>query len=353
MDAIEQILSSRKEATFLIVEKEFIFEGKPLFRSLPRLREFADIFNRFNIQRFTFFRNITKEEIISLINLLTSKPEKIKEEHGFEAIPQVFNLSHILLERLPGSTAPSDVISEYSSLHHQFNILDASIRKEYSDLYRNTATFINELSKGEGGDLIILSKQIEQTVKDLYEHIEEFVDCFITKKLRFGDFDHEINGCLLILGFTKWLGMDMPTVQTLCLSTLLHDLGKIFLPENMRDRMEENLTPSETKSYWQHPLWGAEYLMTLENAHPMVITVCYEHHVGYDKSGFPVLPRELNPNSGSLLVSMVERYERLVRSDMFYRDSEEYKKELNPFRGLTFDPHIFDLFFSYIHSNEQ
>jgi HD-GYP domain-containing protein (c-di-GMP phosphodiesterase class II) len=353
MDALGKILSSRKEATFLIVEKEFIFEGKPLFRTLPRLRDFTEIFNRFHIQRFTFFPGITKEEIISLINLLTSKPEKIREEHGFEAIPQVFNLSHILLERLPGSTGPSDVITEYSSLHHQFNILNPGIRKEYSDLYLNTANFISEISKGEGGDLIILSKQIEQTVKDLYDLTGEFIECFITKKLRFGDYDHEINVCLLTLGFAKWLGLDLSTVQTLCLAALLHDLGKIFLPENMRDKMEENLTPSETKSYWQHPLWGAEYLMTFENANPLVITICYEHHVGYDKSGFPSLPRELQPNFGTLLVSMVERYERLVRADTFYRDSGEYKKELSPFRGLTFEPDIFDLFFSYIHSNEQ
>jgi response regulator RpfG family c-di-GMP phosphodiesterase len=352
MEGLGKILGSRKEATFLIVENEFIFEGNPLFRTLPRLREFTEVFSRFHIQRFTFFPGITKEEVISLINLLTSKPEKIKEEHGFEAIPQLFNLSHILLERLPVSTESSDVITEYSSLYHQFDILNPSIRKEYSDLYNNTATFISELSKGEGGDLIILSKQIDQTVEDIYDHAEDFIDCFVSKKLRFGDFDHEINVCLLILGFGKWLRLDLPVIQMLCLAALLHDLGKIFLPENMRDKMEEALTPSETKSYWQHPLWGAEYLMTLQNAPPMVITICYEHHVGYDKSGFPVLPRDIQPGFGSLLVGMVERYERLVRSDTVYRESNDYMNELSPFRGLTFEPHIYDLFFSYVQAME-
>lgn len=351
MEGLGKILSTRKEATFLIVENEFIFEGNPLFRTLPRLREFAQVFSRFNIQRFTFFPGIAKEEIVSLINLLTTKPEKIREERGFEAIPQVFNLSHILLERLPVSTGSSDVITEYSSLHHEFDILDPTIRKEYSDLYLNTATFVGELSKGEGGNLIILSKQIDQTVENLCDHIEDFIECFTLKKLRFGDFDHDINVCLLTLGFAKWLGMDFPTIQMLCLSALLHDLGKIFLPENMRDKTEETLTPAETKSYWQHPLWGAEYLMTLQNAPPMVISICYEHHVGYDKSGFPALPRELQPNFGSLVVSMVERYERLVRADTLFRDSNDYKEELSPFRGLTFEPHIFDLFFSYIQTD--
>ncbi|MBN1902334.1 HD domain-containing protein [Candidatus Sumerlaeota bacterium] len=352
MEAIGKILSSRKEATFLIVENEFIFEGNPQFRTLPRLREFTEIFSRFHIQRFTFFPGITKEEIISFINLLTSKPEKIKEQYGFEGIPQAFHLSHILLERLPTTTGTSDVLSEYSSLHHKFSMLPSSLRKEYSDLYHNISTFISEISKGEGGDLTILSKQIDQSIKDIYDLADDFTDCFITKKMQFGDFDHEINVCLLTLGFARWLKMDLSSIQILCMSALLHDLGKMFLPETMRDKMEETLTPEETKSYWQHPLWGAEYLMTLENAPPLVITVCYEHHVGYDKSGFPALPKDIQPCFGSLLVSMVERYERLIRTDMVSRELGECKKELSHFRGLTFEPRIFDLFFSYIQTIE-
>jgi|GEM_PF-661205 len=348
MEAFENVFQSHKKATFLIVEKEFIFDGEPLFRTLPRIKEFSEIFEKFHIERFTFSPGVTPEEVISLINLLASKPEEIKEKYKFDTIHTIFRLNHILLERLPKRSGDSDGISEFSGLSQKFDLLDIPLRKHYSDLFTNTNTIFKSLSKGEGGDLIILARQIDQTVDDLHENIEDFVDSFNKKKLIFGDYDHEINTCFLTMGFCKGIGLEREYTKILTLTALLHDLGKIFLPTYMRNKPEGLLTPKEVKSYRQHPLWGSEYLLNLQNVHPLTVIVCYEHHMGYDKSGFPPSPENHQPHFASLLVSIVEKYEQTVRYCSEHREVKDHIKEMKPLKGITFDPQIFDLFSSYM-----
>ncbi len=352
MENLEKILYVYTEATFLIVEREFIFDGEPLLRTLPHMREFADVFGKFHIERFSFFPDITGDELISLVTLLCSRPDRIKKEGGFDKIHETYQLDHILLERLP-KPAEDGVVSEYTSGPGEdggygFGILAPAIRKQYRILYNNTSTILKELAKGEGGDLTILAGQVDHAVDDLFEHIEDFVETFNSRGTFVGDLDHEINSCLLFIAFGKMTGLDIALIKDLALGVLLHDIGVMFLPQDLQHKSIYQMNQKEMEEYMNHPFRGAEYLVTLQNITPLIEIVCYEHHMGFDKKGFPAAPANYHPHEASLLVNIVDKYEQLVRTSESHKSPEEYVKQLLPLRGAEFEPHLFDLFASFI-----
>ncbi|NIA23490.1 MAG: HD domain-containing protein [Proteobacteria bacterium] len=81
------------------------------------------------------------------------------------------------------------------------------------------------------------------------------------------------------------LGLKKKNLDDLKFAALLHDIGKIAIPENILNKKAE-LTEEEFKIMRRHPILGAELIKTvdsLKNSIPGII----EHHERYDGSGYP------------------------------------------------------------------
>ena len=82
------------------------------------------------------------------------------------------------------------------------------------------------------------------------------------------------------------LGLDSRALQTLVTGALLHDIGKIGVPESVLFRAAADRTPEEETLYRSHPRLGhriLEPLSSLEKALPLVL----HHHERRDGSGYP------------------------------------------------------------------
>jgi len=122
----------------------------------------------------------------------------------------------------------------------------------------------------------------------------------------------------------------------------------MFLPIEMQHKSVHHMTQKEMEQYKNHPFRGAEYLVTLQNVTPLNVIVCYEHHIGFDKKGFPPVAGNYQPHEASLLVNIVDKYEQLVRTSEIHKGVEDYLDQIRPLRGAEFEPRLFDLFTSFI-----
>jgi len=346
VEAKEQLFKNRDTAVFFIVEHEFIFEDQPLFRTMTMMRDFVAIFEEFHIDRFIFQRENDEEEISSFIGFLSTKPELIKEEEGFEAAIRKHHLQNIILERLSRSKDISEVVSDYTAEDETYGVLPPSIRTPYSNIYKHAKAAFSELAGGREGDLHHLSRQIEKSITDLCESVGDFIDTFHQNRTTFGDLDHEINVCLLTVALARMMELDQTVIKDLALAALLHDVGKLSLPPEIQRKPPNQLSPEEMPLYKEHPLRGAEHLLIAGNIPQLAVIACYEHHVGYDRSGFPTLPEDRTPHFAALIIGLVEQYEKLVRLSPKERKAIEYITEMRPLRGGLFEPRLFDLFAS-------
>jgi response regulator RpfG family c-di-GMP phosphodiesterase len=97
------------------------------------------------------------------------------------------------------------------------------------------------------------------------------------------------------------------TVQAIYYAALLHQLGKISLPDHLLDKPEELLTANERKQYYQYPLIG-EAALTPIGGLERTAQLIRSHAELYDGSGFPDGLDGKNIKPGARIIRAVRDY---------------------------------------------
>ncbi len=113
-------------------------------------------------------------------------------------------------------------------------------------------------------------------------------------------------------------------VERIKLGALLHDVGKIGIPENVL-RKPTNLSDEEWEIMKQHPIIGAEkVLMPNESLRDLIPIVKY-HHENWDGSGYPEKLKGDEIPLSARIVSVADAYHALI-SDRPYRKGLSVQK---------------------------
>jgi putative nucleotidyltransferase with HDIG domain len=133
-------------------------------------------------------------------------------------------------------------------------------------------------------------------------------------------------------------GFDAQRVHQVYLSGLLHDIGKIGVPEAIL-RKDGRLTSEEYESMKRHPSIGAKILERIHNLEPIIAGV-FSHHERPDGKGYPRgLGRKKIPVEGRI-VGLADSWDAMT-SHRTYRRALSFDKaieELKRCSGTQFDP---------------
>jgi len=77
------------------------------------------------------------------------------------------------------------------------------------------------------------------------------------------------------------------TVEKTCLGAMLHDIGKLKLPEFFKTLSTKAMTSEQLAQYKRHPAMGVEMLAKFPTISEPVRQIVYQHHEMADGSGFP------------------------------------------------------------------
>jgi diguanylate cyclase (GGDEF)-like protein/putative nucleotidyltransferase with HDIG domain len=141
----------------------------------------------------------------------------------------------------------------------------------------------------------------------------------------------------------KEMGLGQNELDALQAAALLHDIGKLAVPEHIISK-PGRLTPEEFDKMKIHPLVGAEILEEVKFPYP-VVPIVRAHHEKWDGSGYPFgLSGEEIP-VGARILSTVDCLDALA-SDRQYRRSLPLDEAMNIVAsesGKSFDPVIVDI----------
>jgi diguanylate cyclase (GGDEF)-like protein/putative nucleotidyltransferase with HDIG domain len=145
------------------------------------------------------------------------------------------------------------------------------------------------------------------------------------------------------LELAKHLGLSSDEVNALQAASILHDIGKLAVPDYIISKPGK-LTPDEFDKMKVHTVVGAEILEQVAFPYP-VAPIVRSHHEKWDGSGYPDGLKAENIPIGARILSAVDCLDALA-SDRQYRRALPLDEAMDYVAGLSsraFDPQVVDI----------
>ena len=147
----------------------------------------------------------------------------------------------------------------------------------------------------------------------------------------------------------RWTRRIRSTRQAIEAAALLHDTGKLAIPEHILNKPGK-LTASEFETMKSHVDIGADILSSIDFPYP-VIPIVRAHHECWNGSGYPAGLRGEEIPIGARILAVVDCFDALT-SDRPYRPAmtaAEADAILLERRGTMYDPRVVDTFLRVRH----
>lgn len=157
--------------------------------------------------------------------------------------------------------------------------------------------------------------------------------------------EHCLRVAIFCVAFARFLGLPDDDLETVGMCGLLHDLGKLKVPDEILNKPGA-LTPDEYTVMRQHTTLGYELLRADPNLDPIISDVTCHHHERMDGRGYPQQLKEWQISRFARLVSIVDAFDAIT-SDRCYRDglpTSDAIRILYRNRGQQFDTNMVEAF---------
>ena len=150
------------------------------------------------------------------------------------------------------------------------------------------------------------------------------------------------------------MGLSDNEVQNVMLAGLLHDIGKLGLPDELLSKPFNTLTGEQRALVMKHPLIGQNILMGIEKFKEAAVLVRH-HHECYDGSGYPDHLTGIAIPQGSRILQVVNEYDSLQIGTLVQRPLKqaEAMSFLIENRGKRYDPVAVDAFVKLISETQK
>ena len=211
------------------------------------------------------------------------------------------------------------------------------------EVLRSLASDSRRADVGEGFDIVT-------AVMKALRHEEYLVDRII--RLQSHDdytVTHSLNVCVMVVAQATRLGFPESAIRNVGLAALLHDIGKELVPREILNKPGK-LNGEEFARMSLHPSLGAIHLRKLGLDTDLPVIACYEHHIRFNRSGYPKVRYTEPLHPVSLMTQIADVYDAL-RTYRPYRASLDLPTTLGILRegrGTEFDPRLFDNFLQLV-----
>jgi putative nucleotidyltransferase with HDIG domain len=150
---------------------------------------------------------------------------------------------------------------------------------------------------------------------------------------------HSLNVSVLVMALAESLGMAEQDVRTFGIAGLLHDLGKVNIPEEILNKPGK-LTEQEREVMQSHPVAGAKLIIESGRRLDLAAAVAHEHHIMINGQGYPRCHYHRDCHKASKLVHVCDVYDAL-RTRRPYREAWDAQRVLTYIEersGTEFEP---------------
>ena len=349
---LAEMLQYKPEVTVILFGNDLIAENRQLNATGPAsyIGNFARILKKKAVERLTFVAGLPKSELQALIQDLASPDALSVRSSPFIKLGKVELRVKTRDEQPAAPGADSAIFASGVTA-----LVDAP-QEAVKELLELTAAELDELKE--------LYLSIKRHKKINVHGVDDIVKGFIKgfrqeinplsllaslKSTHEYTFTHVTNVCILTMSLAESLGFRGENLHQMGVASLLHDVGKIFIPEEILNKAGK-LSQDERAIIETHTVKGARYLMGLEGIPKLAVISALEHHLKYDGSGYPSIKGGWRPNIASQIICVADVFDAM-RSKRSYQEAmplTKIEEILRKGSGASFNPQLVDHFLKLI-----
>lgn len=131
--------------------------------------------------------------------------------------------------------------------------------------------------------------------------------------------EHSVNVSIIMTIFAKHLGLERDIIHALATGALLHDLGKIGIPDAVLGK-PSRLTDEEMDIMRSHVTLGYDVLKRSGELDPISLEVVRDHHEKLDGTGYPNYKVADELSDYARMITIVDTYDAIT-ADRCYQDA--------------------------------
>ncbi|MFC1514146.1 HD-GYP domain-containing protein, partial [candidate division KSB1 bacterium] len=197
-----------------------------------------------------------------------------------------------------------------------------------NEAFNNVKNMLANAAVGKSFEAETAKTQVNDMVKSVFRNKDALIS--LTRLKSFDDytFMHSVNVSVLAIALSRELGYKKEDVEIIGLGSMLHDVGKMLVPEQILNKPGK-LTPEERVEIQKHTTFGYELLKERGDIPEKAYLIAYEHHERADGTGYPMGKKldEIQPVSS--VANIVDVYDALTSARV-------YKPGMPPPHALSF-----------------
>jgi HD-GYP domain-containing protein (c-di-GMP phosphodiesterase class II) len=304
LSCLLEAMGEKQDISLVVIDNELIMDGSPLESGMYVIRLIQTLASR-GVGHVKILHGVTLQDIMHVVKSLS------KQNTGGE-INSTNNVRFGKVEvRFSFKAKDGAEINTNSETQAQKDSISDNIHK-----FTEICEGIKKNNKIEMAGImgivtgyIALVKHVADPLFALAPHRNTDEYTFI----------HSTNICILNLAQANALGIEGPLLYDIGIAALLHDVGKLFIPEELLNK-PGSLNEAEWKIVRQHPFRGAQYLLDTPGVPHLAVITAYEHHMNYDFSGYPDATVHCQQNLSSQMTTVSDFFDAL-RTNRPYQEA--------------------------------
>ncbi|KAF0183709.1 MAG: cyclic diguanylate phosphodiesterase [Nitrospirae bacterium] len=320
-ESLRAAIEQNVRLSFMLLDDHVVVDNARLPASIYTER-FAEVFRERGCSHVTIAGTVAEDELRALVGAMAEPSQPLPQN-----LPSVVFGNLTLSERVElGIPTDEEILlpllkdlpqAELDQFQEIQEAIQAGKRINVSGLYNVVGGFVNTF------------RQEQPVLKALapLRLLDEYT------------YTHSTNVCVLNLAQAMSFGIDGQILHDIGVAALLHDIGKLFIPEDILTKPGK-LTDREWQIVRQHPAKGARYLMDNPGVPRLAVAVVFEHHLKYNLSGYPSVAASWQQNICSHMTTISDFFDAM-RTTRSYRTSmrkENIGMALMSLAGSEFHP---------------
>jgi HD-GYP domain-containing protein (c-di-GMP phosphodiesterase class II) len=345
MNLILQLLENEDEVGLIAVSDYFYLNGVRIRAQASLLSIYHGLTSEFERRKLGGVRilhGIAAPELERFIQLFVGAEDPVLAEHFTEAVTEA-SIEHVI--PVPASELDDgELAKELEDAHDKASERRRAKRVFFRSVMGTKRVLVRAMQNGRP-DLRHAKRLVQPLVDSVMKHEYSIVGLTALKDHDEYTYAHCVNVAILSVNMGQSLGLSRQTLADLGVAALLHDMGKVAVPGEVL-RKPAALTPEEWNLMRRHPLEGTKMLTRMPGLSTLTLDsmrVCLEHHMNFDRTGYPDIEAEWGQSTLSRIVAMADCFDAITAHRSYNRRARTSFEALQYLMGPTrvqFDPAV-------------